>query len=99
MRIENPHSQGKRHTSARKARRLVMRGLAVWATVSTIRLLASRPVFQERGPAWIDRQIDDAIERNHPGGIVFWNGCDHRRLAMHKPGEMPSFERPDARLR
>ena len=79
---------------------MVMRGLAVWVAAGcAIRLLASRPVFAERGPDWLDLQIDTAIGEHHPKGVVFWNGCDHRRTAMHKPGHMPAYERPAAGVR
>ena len=77
---------------------MVRRGVAEWVSHTVVRLVASRKVLMRGGTAWIDRQIDSAIERGHPGGIVWWNGCDHRRMAMHRPGEMPSYPMPDAGL-
>ena len=96
--IVNPYTKGKARTTAPAARRMVMRGLAVWVGARAIQTL-SCPVFVGNGPTWIDRQIDTAISKHHPGGVLFWNGCDHRRTAMHKPGHMPAYERPDAGAR
>ena len=89
--IVNP-SEGKARTTAQAARRMVIRGLAVWVGTRAIQML-SHPVFAGRD-SWIDREIDAGIAEKYPAGIVFWNGCDHRRMAMHLPGHMLAFERP-----
>lgn len=42
-----------------------------------------------------DAEIDAGIRHNRTGGIVWWNGCDLRDGAMHRPGENVVYPRPD----
>jgi hypothetical protein len=40
------------------------------------------------------RQADDSLVEAR-GGVLWWNGCDHRPNAAHRPGENVFLPRPD----
>ncbi len=49
--------------------------------------LAFRPINQETLQKSMTEQ--DAFEL-YRGGIVYWNGSDRNRVALHRPGEVRS---------
>ncbi len=39
-------------------------------------------------------RMDDRMIQER-GGVLWWNGCDHRPNACHRPGENVSLPKPD----
>jgi hypothetical protein len=42
----------------------------------------------------VESRLDDGFVEAR-GGILWWNGCDHRSTACHRPGENVIYPRPD----
>lgn len=89
--ISNPEPNGKRHTTARYARELIMRGLAVLVAANVIRLVAD--IRAAVSDTWEDEQVDASMLRNWYAGVARWDGCDPG--GGHLPGQGPAFHRPD----
>lgn len=76
----------KKNTGDRAARSLIERGHAKWEVFGrSIRLVEELHI---RARQQVDA-IEAEIARNR-GGVVYWNGADVNRAAMHKPGECRS---------
>lgn len=92
VQIWNPSPSGKRYTSRKNAERLVLRGLATWSR-GGIEYIASE-WLATLGAYEAARRMDDRMVEER-GGVLWWNGCDHRRNACHVPGENVLLPRPD----
>lgn len=94
VQILNPAPDGSRYTSRKNADRLVKRGLAVYSRGDgALTYLASEWMQILHAKAARDRMDDQFVEQR--GGVLWWNGCDHRPQACHRPGENVSLPRPD----
>jgi hypothetical protein len=82
-----------RYTSRKNAERLVERGLAVphgQAAIVLVSVEQARRLEMERSRS----RADDRLVEDR-GGVLWWNGCDHRPSAAHRPGENVFLPRPD----
>lgn len=94
VRILNPSPSGARYTSRKNALRLVRRGIAVPSVDgASISYIASEWLAMLNARDAANRMDDRIVEER--GGVVWWNGCDHRPNAMHLPGENVIFPKPD----
>lgn len=90
--ILNPLPGGSRYTSRKNALRMVRRGIAV-ASGDAILFPTREWLTQLNRKEALDRMDDGFVEQR--GGILWWNGCDHRENACHRPGENVIFPKPD----
>lgn len=81
-----------RYTSAKNAERLVQRGLAI-ATHAGITLLPVEQIRRLEALTALTQADDRMIQER--GGVLWWNGCDHRPAAAHRPGENVFLPRTD----
>lgn len=81
---------GKGYTSLHAANQFVRRGKA--------EIVDGKLVFKEQAFRAAERHrnavemLEESILRDR-SGVIWHNGCDHRRTAMHKPGENVMFPR------
>jgi hypothetical protein len=90
--ILNALPEQARYTSAKNAERLVRHGLAI-ATRAGIVLLPVEQIRRLEALAALTQADDRMIEER--GGVLWWNGCDHRPSAAHRPGENVLLPRTD----
>lgn len=90
--IVNALPDQQRYTSPKAAARLVRRGLAL-ETRHGIVLLPVEQIRRLDQLAALNQADDRMIEER--GGVLWWNGCDHRSTAAHRPGENVFLPRTD----
>jgi hypothetical protein len=85
VRIANPVAGGKTCTSGKRAARFYRQGRADVTEDLQLFFMDAATVVARREVQRVDAEIE-----KHRSGIVFWNGSDRNRLAMHRPGEARS---------
>ena len=90
--ILNPLPGESRYTSVKNAERMVRRGLAVRRREG-IQILPVEQIRRLEALRARSQADDRMIEER--GGVLWWNGCDHRPAAAHRPGENVFLPRTD----
>ena len=91
--ILNPLPGAARYTSRKNALRMVRRGIAVASGDDAI-LFPTREWLSRLNAKEAQDRLDDGFVEQR-GGVLWWNGCDHRENACHRPGENVAFPKPD----
>lgn len=94
VQILNPSPSGKRYTSRKNAERLVQRGMAIYVRGRSAIEYVAAQWLTTLGAYEAARRMDDRFIEER-GGVLWWNGCDHRPNACHVPGENVLLPRPD----
>jgi hypothetical protein len=82
--IANPHPEGSRYTSVRRAAHFVRSGRAEMLSDGTLFFFDPATLLMRKEAERERRLLDQ-----HRSGIVYWNGSGDP-LRMHRPGEARS---------
>lgn len=100
VRITNPVTSP--YTSFKSARRLVARHKAVWVehpwSIQLLPEAVTEALIAQEHKQQIEEDLEQSIDRYRgvigPDGkhrvVIWWNGNDRRKDAMHRPGEVVS---------
>jgi hypothetical protein len=94
VRILNPTPGAARYTSRKNALRMVKRGIAALSSNGEAIWFPEQEWLAQLDQRDAASRMDDGFVEQR-GGVLWWNGCDHRENACHKPGENVIFPKPD----
>jgi hypothetical protein len=73
---------------------MVRRGIAVLSADGSSILFPTEEWLSRLNASDAQSRMDDGFVEQR-GGVLWWNGCDHRENACHRPGENVIFPKPD----
>jgi hypothetical protein len=73
---------------------MVQRGIAVPSSDGTRITFLTPEWLMKLNVKDAQSRMDDAFVEQR-GGVLWWNGCDHRDAACHRPGENVVYPQPD----